>query len=278
MELLIKYPMTASMIFRASRNFKNPYGSIGTLRNELKSLHDGEWIQRQKLPSVRKGEREFIYFPSKKIKRVDCFEEHQLSDATFEGFSGHEWHAEAVSDFMSHVERCAGTIKERVQILCTVQDRYFQQAVHVTFLGDDKQTALEPDHVLVVKIDGAINLLFLELWNQPALANPRKPASISRSIRFRMAKYKSFAGNFRQNHQVRQWETEFRHRFKGFRVLMVTTRGDAPRNRMLSIAKNDGYRSMFYFATMDDIRQSANIFTKPVWHLPNGKVRGLIDD
>ena len=270
--------MTASMILRASKNFKHPFHSIGTLRNELKSLHNGDWVNRQKIPSITAGEKEFIYFPSKKIKKVDYFEEMLLPDATFEGFSGHKWHAEAISDFMSHFERCAGAIKNRVHILCTVQDRYFQETVDVRFLGESNKVALEPDQVIVAKIDGTINLLFLELWNQPALVNPRKPASISRSIRFRMAKYKGFAGLFRRHSQIRHWETEHQHRFKGFRVLMVTTKGGIQRDSLLSWAKHDGYKSMFYFATMDDIRHAGNLFTKPVWHLPNGKIRGLIDD
>jgi hypothetical protein len=58
-------------------------------------------------------------------------------------------------------------------------------------------------------------------------------------------------------------------------VLVVTTKGEIHKNSLLNCAKTMDCRSMFYFATMEEVK-SANLFTDPVFTLPDGQKTGLI--
>ena len=273
--LLIKCPMTSEMIFRASKNFRIPYTSIGNLRNDLLHLHALGFIGRQRIPSTGRGQKEYLYFPAKGVKRLPELSNLSLPDAAFRGFSGSQWHSEAISEFVSHFEKSAGDLKSRVKPLVAIRDGYFVATLRMN-TAQESTTSLKPDYTLVADIDGVVSLLFVEIFNSPALVNPLSPQSVGRSVRFKMAKYKAFQQVLHLHPVVADLQSQFNCRFLGFRVLVVTTKGDAHRNSLVAWAKKDGFQTMFYFAAMDGIR-SANLFTAPVWSLPNGMKRGLTD-
>lgn len=274
--LLIRCPMTAEMIFRASRNFRILYRNLGNLRNDLKSLHGKGLLGRQPIPSDGKGQKEFLYFPARTVRRLPEFADMGLPEATFRGFSGPRWHAEATSEFISHFERSAGEIKPRVRILASVRDGYFRASPDIAEEKGGRTTALIPDHTLVAEVDGETCLLFVEVFNSPALHSPLSPQSVGRSVRFRMAKYKAFKTEFRGHPVIRDLELQLGCRFQGFRVLVVAAKGEAQKASLLSLARADGYKTMFYFASLDGVR-SANIFTDPVWSLPKGSDCGIMN-
>ena len=85
--LLIKTPMTAEMLYRASKNFRIPYTNIGNLRNDVLYLHGQGFIGRQKVPSVSRGQKEYLYYPAKKAKHLPPFSDLGLPEAAFKGFS-----------------------------------------------------------------------------------------------------------------------------------------------------------------------------------------------
>ena len=274
--LLLKSPMDSEMIFRASANFRIPYTSIGNLRNDILLLHEQGFINRQAIPSTSRGQKRFLYFPNKRIKRLPQFSDMYLTNAAFRGFSGSQWHSEATSEFVSYFEHDAGALKPRIKIHASIRDGYFKAPLKVDLHNSEKTTSLIPDYTLVPEIDGEPSLLFLEMFNTPALINPFSPQSVGRSVRFKMFKYKTFRSSLQKHPVIEDLQNQFGHRFHGFRVLMVTTQDDSHLKRLLSCAKKDGYQTMFYFSTMDQIR-SSNLFTDNIWSLPNSTQRGLID-
>jgi len=273
-KLLLKCPMTAKMIFIASSNFSYPYRNIGNLRNELKSYFDRGILGRQPIPSTNRGQNEYLYFLARKAKQLPELSDMVLPNATFQGYSGSFWHSAATSEFISHWERSAGEVKPPVKTLVAIRDGYFKAPLDVSFLDSKRTTALLPDYTFVVDINGVPNLIFLEVFNNPALISPLSPQSVGRSVRFKFAKYGQFRHGFQAHQIIRDLQQQLDCCFSGFRVLTVTTRGETHRNSLLAWARKDGYRTMFYFATMNDIRK-ANLFVEPVWALPNGKHRGL---
>jgi hypothetical protein len=264
--------MTSEMIFRASKNFRIPYTSLGNLRNDILHLHAQGFIGRQKIPSENRGQKEYLYFPAKGVRRLPELKDLSLPDSAFRGFSGSQWHSEATSEFVSHFERSAGELKPRVKTLAAIRDGYFTATLHMN--AQENTTSLKPDYTLVADINGEVCLLFVEIFNNPALVNPLSPQSVGRSVRFKMSKYKMFQQALQQHPVVADLQSQFNCRFHGFRVLTVTTRSDSHKNSLVAWAKKDGFQTMFYFASMDGIR-SANLFGDPVWSLPNGTKRGL---
>lgn len=274
--LLIKCPMTSDMIFRASAGFRIPYASLGNLRNDLTHLHAQGFVGRQQIPSTGRGQKEFLYYPARGIRRLPELRDLSLPDSAFRGFSGSQWHSEATSEFVSHFERCAGELKPRVKSLASIRDGYFSASLQMNTINREQTTSLKPDYTLIAEIDSEVCLLFVEIFNNPALVNPLSPQSVGRSVRFKMAKYRTFQQVLHQHPVVSDLQNQFDCRFQGFRVLMVTTRNETYTNSLVAWAKKDGFQTMFYFASMDDIR-SANLFTDTVWSLPNGTKRGLTD-
>ena len=272
--LLIKAPMTAEMIFRASKSFRIPYTSLGNLRNDLKTLHSKGLLARQEVPSEGRGQKEFLYYPSSRVKRLPAFSGLSLPAATFRGFSGSLWHSEAISDLVSHVERGAGELRPRVRVVASIRDGYFHAPLEVQTSGGTLTTSLKPDHTMVIEMDGEASLFFVEVFNAPSLISPLSPQSVGRSVRFRMTKYKAFQPEFQTHPVCVELQRQLGVLFQGFRVLTVTTREGLKEN-LCSMAREDGYKTMFYFAALEDI-QKANLFTDPIWSLPNGESRGLI--
>ncbi len=106
------------------------------------------------------------------------------------------------------------------------------------------------------------------------MIHPVKPGSTTRSFVFKLRKYKVFLQTFRKHPLIRRMETLLGKPFPGFRVLVVTTRGELNKSNLLHAAKD--YKKLVYLAKLAEIK-AGNLFTDPLWSLPNGEHRGLLD-
>jgi|GEM_PF-5751891 len=183
--------------------------------------------------------------------------------SVFRGLSDSPWHTLATSKFMSHFEKSAGELKDQVQIVVPIRPRYFRAKVNVVTPQGRENIILEPDYTQVVKINGEANLFFVEIVHHTAVINPMASQSVTRSFRFKMTKYKALQNTFRKHEIIRTIANDYKCSFNGFRVLVVTTRGEENKRNLLACAKKQGHKKMFYFATMEEVGQG-NLFRDSV--------------
>ncbi len=275
--MLIRYPLTAEQLLRASLSFERPYTNATQLKADLLDLFRRGILNREPIPSTTRGQKQYYYFLKRKARLIlPEVAEIAPRSAVFRGFTESPWHTLATSDFMSHFERSAGELKDRVRVVVPIRPRYFRAKVQVDGPNGLEIVAIEPDYTQVVRFDGEANLFFVEIVNHTAIINPLASQSVTRSFRFKMSKYKALQKVFRGHHIIRSIERSYQCRFKGFRVLVVTTKGEENKHNLLACAKGQGFRKMFYFATMKEVAEG-NLFADPVWSLPSGSKRGLLD-
>lgn len=273
--LLIRYPMTAEMIFCASRNFEKPYTNYSQVKTDLAELIRRGFLNRQEVPATGRGQKRFLYFLKRKAALlVPEVEDVGRSSAVFRGFTEAPWHTLAVSEFMSRFEASAGQLPGRVKILASIRPRYFEANVVVETARGREATSLVPDYTHIVELDGVFNLLFFELQHKAAVICPVSPQSLNRSFKFKLAKYKAFQRLLQGHHLIQHLQKVLGCRFPGFRVLVATTKSELNRRNLMECAR--GYKKMFYFTTMEEAARM-NLFSEPAWSLPAGHKRALLD-
>jgi hypothetical protein len=171
-----------------------------------------------------------------------------------------------VSEFVSHFERSAGGLNDRVEILETKKDGSFVSEVMMDADSGGKNVRLIPDSIFLVDIGGTVNLFFLELQNHVRSIASVSKQSVTKTFREKLMKYKAFQRDFKQHPFVREAENLYGCRIPGFRVLIVTTKNELNRDRLVTCARSMGYGELFHFATMEKVRRN-NFFTDLMWSL-----------
>ena len=263
---VIRSPRTARMVYLASAGFECPYTNFTQVKTDLRRMTEEGMLGRVEVPPRRSGRCEFLYHARSKAKRLlPELRPFKSTSAVFR-VPGASEHTLYVSEFVSHLERSAGGLKDRVQILETKRDGCFTAEVQIDTDKGGKTVRLIPDGMFLVDINGTVNLFFLELQNHVRSIDSVSKQSVSKTFREKLMKYKAFQRDYRQHPFVSEAEALYGCRIPGFRVLVVTTKNEMNRERLRACAQSIGYGEMFHFATMEEIRR-ANVFTDPMWSL-----------
>ena len=263
---VLRTPRTARMIFLASSVFELPYTNFTQVKTDLRRLTEDGVLGRVEVPGEKSGRNEFLYYVKSGAKRLlPELKVFKAGSAMFR-LPGTSPHSLYTAEFLSHFEQSAGAHRERVEILETIRDGRFSAKVELTTAEENRVARLIPDLTVLAEIDGKLNLFFLELQNHVRSIEAVTADSISKTFREKLMKYKAFQREFRSHSFIHDAEAIYGCRIPGFRVLIVTTKSEMNRNRLLSCARAMGYGEMFHFATLDEVRQS-NVLTDPMWSL-----------
>ena len=275
---LLRYPLTAEMLLKASKAWKRPYTNASQVKKDLKLLKDEKLLGRQEIPSIGSGRSAFLYYlkPSA-CNLIPGLHTINRSNALFRGFTEAPWHTLAASEFCAELERSAGECREEVKILATLRPRQFEAKVTTKTRRGDHLTSLIPDYTQVISIKGKPHLFFLEIQNRTPVIMPVGERSLSRSFQFKLTRYKAFAWHFREHPLVQMFERTFDCRFDYFQVLVVTTRGAAHLRNLMTANRGPEYDPMFLFTTMREASRG-NVISTKIWHLSSGKMVNLLKD
>jgi hypothetical protein len=263
---VLRSPRTARMIYLASAGFECPYTNFTQVKADLRRMTDDGALGRVEVPPQRSGRCEFLYYPKSKAKRLlPELRPFKSTSAVFR-VPGTSEHSLFVSEFVSHLERGAGGLADRVEILETKRDGCFTAKVLLDADNGEKPVRLIPDNTFLADIGGTVNLFFLELQNHVRSIESSTKQSISKTFQEKLMKYKAFQRDFRQHPFVREAEELYGCRIPGFRVLIVTTKNELNRDRLVTCARSMGYGELFHFATIEEVRRN-NVFTDPMWSL-----------
>ena len=262
----LRCPRTARMVFLASAGFECPYTNFTQVKTDLKSMADEGVLGRVDVPSRKSGRCEFLYYPKSKAKRLLPELRPFKSTSSLFRPPGTSEHTLFVSEFVSHFERSAGGLNDRVEILETKKDGNFVSEVIMDADSGGKTVRLIPDSTFLVDIGGTVNLFFLELQNHVRSIASVSKQSVTKTFREKLMKYKAFQRDFRHHPFIHEAEELYGCRILGFRVLMVTTKNELNRDRLVACARSMGYGELFHFATMEAVRQN-NVFTDLMWSL-----------
>jgi len=264
---LIRGPRTARMLYQSSTNFEIPYPSLWKIQVDLAYLKEQGFLGRQELPTQGPGQNEYLYFLKKKARLIEPdVDDISSSSCVLRGLSSSAWHTLATSEFLSHMERSAGEVKDRVRLIASKQDGYFKASLEMKPFDETATTSLKPDYTQVLMIDGVPSLFFVEIQHKAAIINPVARHSVSRSFMYKLAKYKAFQRTYRNHEYIREIQAMYGCGFTGYRVLVVTTKGEDSRQSLLLCAKNNHHGNMFYFTTMEEITKH-NMFIDSIWNV-----------
>ena len=264
-EALLKYPLTADLLWLLSRSWITPYQSQSRARSDLASMVQDGYLARQPVASIKPGQREFIYFLQPKARLLVPEVEHVAKKTSvFRGFSeSSPAHLLYVSRFCAHFERSA--FEAHVPVVAVRRPNHFKVTVVANTRQREERVALIPDYTFVVELGDRHELLFLELQNRTAAILPVRDES-GRSLRFKFAKYRALAKTFRQHFAVQELEAQLGAKFDRFRVLVVTTGDDNTLRALMRANQQHEFANLFWFATMAQVA-AGNIFTAPSWSL-----------
>lgn len=263
---VLRSPRTARMVYLASVGFEYPYTNFTQVKTDLRRMTDDKLLGRVEVPPQRSGRCEFLYYVRSKAKHLlPELRPFKSTSAVFR-VPGTSEHSLYVSEFVSHLERSAGGLKDCVEILETKQDGCFVAKISMDIDNGERVVRLIPDGTFLVDIGGKVNLFFLELQNRVRSIESATKQSVSKTFQEKLMKYKSFQQDFRKHPFVREAEELYGGRIPGFRVLIVTTKNELNRNRLVTCARAMGYGELFHFATIEEVRKN-NVFIDPIWSL-----------
>jgi hypothetical protein len=275
LRLLLDAPMTSEWLLYASALFPKPYRSLSRVREVLAELTERGLLRRAPMLETHQGQRRWLYYLAPAAKRLlPELGELPASAGPFQRPRDPQAHALALAEFVAHLYRSAGQSGGRARLLVSLRDGMLRAEVDLAEARGKHQRQVVPDHTALVEIDGRPQLLLVELQNRGAVILPASAQSVSRSFRFKLVKYKAWLASFRQHSIIEQMVAAYGP-LTGFRVLVITTRGEANRRNLLSAASS--YAKLFYFTTLEAVRQ-ANLLLDPIWELPNGTVRAIADE
>ncbi len=264
---VIRSPRTAKMIFIASSFFDSPYTNFTQVKADLKNMTIEGYLTRFALSSEKEGRREMLYLPTRKASElVPELAELPKNSVMFRIPKRFDDHSRAIMEIVSLFERSAGELKDRVEILEVKRDGYFHAKVELKVEGSYRTIGLKPDYTILAELDGKVSLFFLELENRPRSVESVTPQSINKTFKEKLMKYKAFQSNFKRHSFIKEAGEIYGCLVPGFRVLIVTTKNEMNRNRLVTCARSMGYGEMFHFATIEEMRQ-ANVFTDLIWSL-----------
>ncbi|MCA9700582.1 MAG: replication-relaxation family protein [Myxococcales bacterium] len=274
LRLLLDAPMTCGWLLHASASFPRPYRSLARIREVMAALHARGLVKRVPMLELHQGQRRWLYYLAPAARRlVPEIADLRPGSGPLAPPADPRAHALAVAEFVAHLHRAAGEAGERARVLESLRDGALRAEADLPEAKGKRQRLVVPDHTFLVEVDGAPQLLLLELQNRGAVILPASPQSVARSFRFKLAKHKAFLAGFREHPLVAQMVAAHGP-LPGFRVLVVTTRTESSMRHLLSAA--GGYAKLFYFTTLDRVR-AANLILDPIWELPSGAVRAIAD-
>lgn len=266
--------MTCEWLLHASASFPKPYRSLDRVRRVMANLHGLGLVRRFPMLEAHQGQRRWLYCLAPAARRwVPEIADLRAGARPFHPPSDPRAHALAVAELVAHMHRAAGESGGRARVLEGLRDGTLRAEVEMPEARGSQQRQVIPDHTFLVEVDGLPQLLLLELQNRGAVILPASPQSATRSFRFKLAKHKAFLRTFRA-HPLIAPMIAAHGPLPGFRVLVATTRTEASMRHLLAAASD--YASLFYFTTLDRIREG-NLILDPIWELPNGTVRGIVD-
>ncbi len=275
---LLRYPLTAEMILKASNAWKRPYTNSSQTKKDLKQLVNEKFLGRQEIPSIGSGRSAFLYYLKPRacqlVPGLDGLNRH---NALFRGFTEAPWHTLAASEFCAELERSAGECRDTVKMLATVRPRQFEAKVTTKTRRGEDNTTLIPDYTQVISFKGKPRLFFLEIQNRTPVIMPVGERSLSRSFQYKLTRYKAFECHFREHPIVQKFEGTFACRFDKFQVLVVTTRGAAHLRNLMMANRSPEFDRMFLFTTLKEASRG-NVFRTSIWHLASGKTMSLLRD
>jgi hypothetical protein len=275
LRLLLDAPMTAEWALHASAVFSKPYRSVGRVREVFAELAERGLVRRVPMLETHQGQRRWLYYLAPAAKRLlPELADLRASAAPFQPPRDPQAHALAVAEFIAHLYRSVGQSGGRARLLVSLRDGLLRADVNLPDARGRHLRQVVPDHTALVELDGRPQLLLLELQNRGAVILPGSPQSVPRSFQFKLAKHKAWLTTFREHPIIAQMIAAHGP-LPGFRVLVVTTRGEAHRKNLLAAASQ--YSKLFYFTSLDCIRQH-NVLLDPIWQLPNSTVRAIADE
>lgn len=276
LRLLLDAPMTSEWVLHASAAFPKPYRSLGRVREVMAELAQRGLLRRVPMLETHQGQRRWLYFLAPAAKRLlPELADLRASAAPFQVPRDPQAHALATAEFVAHLYRSVGESGGRARLLASLRDGLLRADVDLPEARRRHHLRqVVPDHTALVELDGRPQLLLLELQNRGAVTLPASPQSVPRSFQFKLAKHKAWLATFREHPIVAQMIAAHGS-LAGFRVLVVTTRGAANLQNLLSAASS--YAKLFYFTTLDAVRRG-NLLLDPIWQLPNGNVRAIADE
>ena len=224
-------------------------------------MHRARLIGRAAIPDTGRGQKPFAYHLARGAAAlVPEVADIPKSNSVFHGLGKNPWHALATGEFWSLFEASAAEHVE-VKVLERVRDRQF-----VAILKD--RGKLVPDGTVLVEVNGRRKLFFLELVHETSMINPGAEASRARSLTGKLEKYRAFRED-RKNHPTWQHLEQVYGPIGGFQVFVITTRG----NRQYLLSAAEGAKTMFLFASLDELRSGGDLFEEPLWWLPRSAWR-----
>ncbi len=274
--LLLSAHMSARQIMMASEGFRKPYRSMSMVRADLLKLLREGLLARQAIPAVGPGEPERLYFLTRQARRIAP----ELADvprnaSTFRPVPlSRLEHALGVAQFVCLLHRDVARSQGRAKLLRVLRDRELSIQVDPRAYGL-KEGLLIPDGTVLLELGGQLQLLFLELMNRGAVTRPGVPASIVRSFAAKLWRYKALVKHLGESVEMRSLLAEHgRSLPPGFRVLVVGTRSPVHLEHLREAAKD--FRTLCYFSRLVEL-ELASMLTEPVWQLPTGKHRAIVD-
>jgi len=259
-------PLTCQGIYRASQSFPTPFSTAKQCRAVLCRLYRDRILGRCPIPDGSRGQKAFAYYLRKRAAGlVPEVADIPKSNSLFHGLGKNPYHALAIGVFGSYLEQHASQHK-RIDVLERIRDRQF--TADLREFGHPK---LIPDATLLVRSNGRLKLLFLELVNQTSVINPgTNGTGASSSLAGKLARYRAF-NEIRRKREHPTWHLleKAYGAIGGFQVLVVSTRFNA----QYLVSAAEGSNTMFLFAELNEIRTSQNMFTDPIFWLPRSAWR-----
>lgn len=274
LRLLLEAPMTCEWLLHASAAFPKPYRSTRRVQETMVGLLREVLVRRVPMTETHQGQRRWLYYLAPAAKRlIPEIADLRATAGPFRPPCDPRAHALAVAEFVAHLHRAAGESHGRARVLESLRDGALRAEVQLPEAMGARQRRVVPDHTFLVEVDNRPQLLLLELQNRGAVILPVSPQSVARSFRFKLAKHKAWLADFREHPLIAQMIAAHGP-LPGLRVLVVTTRTEANMRHLLTAASD--YAKLFYFTTLDRVRKR-NLVLDPIWELPNGTVRGIVD-
>lgn len=274
--LLLSAHMSARQVMMASEGFDRPFGSMSMVRAQLLCLVREGLLARQMLPSAGPGEPERLYFLTRRARRLAP----ELADIPPNAspfrpvpLSRIE-HAQGVAQFICLLHRDVARSNGQARLLRVLRDHELSLRVDARAYGLGRGLLI-PDGTVLLELGGQLQLLFLELMNRGAVTRPGIPASITRSFAAKLWRYKALVKQLGDCAALRSFLDEHQKPLPpGFRVLVVGTRGPVHLEHLREAAKD--FKTLCYFSRLLELEQ-ASMLTEPVWQLPTGIRRGIVD-
>jgi len=250
---------------------------MSVTRTQLLALVREGVLRRQEIPRPGPGEAERLYFLSRRARRIVP----ELADLPRRAGvlrplpQAQLEHAQGVAGFISLLHRDVARSGGQARLLCVLGDRQLSLPVDARHYGLE-EGCLIPDTTVLLELDGRLQLLFLELMNRGGVIRPGVPASIARSFVAKLWRYKALVKALGSCVALRALAVEHgRSLPPGFRVLVVSVRGPDHLEHLRQAAQD--FKTLCYFARLDDLERGPSMITHPLWQLPSGSVRAIAD-